>query len=333
LLTNVTRNFEIRELPAGTVEHAYTGGAENIDSMERQFYNSNLIYTFDSAEPDSALFEVKSYLITDAADYKLNDTVAYQQRFFNYYSYDDGTVENQYGINGEGSESARLAYQFNGYLPDTLQAIDMYFNQTFNQTSQREFTLAIWDDNNGEPGNVIYQQEEQIPQYEEQLNRFHTYNIDTPFVIQDVFYIGWIQTSDTYLNLGFDIDRVSNDKIFYYLSQFGTWLNSGFEGSLMMRPVLGSSLPVFLEPSINAPGIKIGLYPNPASNYFSIEGPDGDESMIEQVEIYNYLGNLVGIQYQNWDRIPVSNLKNGIYFVRVMISGKRPLTRKLIITH
>ena len=43
------------------------------------------------------------------------------------------------------------------------------------------------------------------------------------------------------LNVGFDRNMVNNDKIFYNLGQ--GWQNSGFSGSLMIRPIMGKALP------------------------------------------------------------------------------------------
>jgi hypothetical protein len=208
----------------------------------------------------------------------------------------------------------------------------MYFNQTFNQSSQNSFILAVWDDDGGIPGNLVYQQEEEMPLYEEELNRFHTYLIDTPFVVQDRFYIGWIQTSDTYLNLGFDIDRISNNKIFYYLSTFGTWLNSSFEGSLMMRPVLGSSLPLSVRDAQRIPVNELIIFPNPARDHFDLDLEIRERDQI-QVDIFDRLGTLVR-SYKGMARgIPVHDLKTGLYFIRVQQGGTLYTTKKLIVIH
>ena len=38
------------------------------------------------------------------------------------------------------------------------------------------------------------------------------------------FYVGWIQTTDDLLNIGLDLNKNSNQYMFYNFN--GTWLNS-----------------------------------------------------------------------------------------------------------
>jgi len=111
-----------------------------------------------------------------------------------------------------------LAYKFHTYKPnDTLRAVQMYFNQTLNDVSQKYFYLYIWDDNDGEPGDTLYTQIGERPTYEDSLNKFHTYIIDETLIISGTFYVGWKQISpgEEFLNVGFDKNRNAQDKIFF----------------------------------------------------------------------------------------------------------------------
>jgi hypothetical protein len=56
---------------------------------------------------------------------------------------------------------------------------------------------------------------------------------------------------------------------------------------------------------------KISVYPSPAHSIVHIE----TEALIRSVEIYNMVGNLVGIETTN--RITVNHLSNGVYVMRV----------------
>ncbi|MBO4655973.1 MAG: Omp28-related outer membrane protein [Bacteroidales bacterium] len=61
----------------------------------------------------------------------------------------------------------------------------------------------------------------------------------------------------------------------------------------------------------NATGTAI--FPNPATDVLNVIS----ESMINQVEIYNVQGQLVKAVYGNVDNISISDLNNGMYFVKV----------------
>ena len=54
-------------------------------------------------------------LITDEFDPKGNDTIHYNQVFNNYFAFDDGSSEGGYGINGQGSRNAMVAYRFKSF--------------------------------------------------------------------------------------------------------------------------------------------------------------------------------------------------------------------------
>jgi len=313
-ITLVTRLFQIKDLSTGTITHSYTGGADNIDAYQTIIYNSNLIYTFQSSDPDTAVFEVRSHLVTGINDYKGNDTLRYLQKFINYYAYDDGTAEKGYGLNGDGTSNARFAYRFHCYTPDTLQAVNMFFCQTYHDASQQEFALTVWNDNNGQPGEIIYQQTGQLPLYENRLNRYHTYLINEPFILSGTFYVGWVQTTDKSLFLGFDIDRVSNDKAFYYISKNGAWLNSEFAGSFMIRPVFGSRRLMSAGTPPGAVGIKI--YPTPARDFLFIECETANPEAMH-LQIINSMGMVVREYTRLPDRVELHGLPAGLYLARL----------------
>jgi hypothetical protein len=55
-----------------------------------------------------------------------------------------------------------------------------------------------------------------------------------------------------------------------------------------------------------------GLYPNPAKETLCVEGID-----IQQVEIFNMMGQSVLKVKESFNEIHLGNLSNGIYFVRL----------------
>ena len=259
---NVTRILKITDL-AFLETDSVNGGAVNVQPKVLNVFNFPYNYPFIFYDADSTVFEVMSYLVTEDLDYKLNDTVRRFQEFFNYYAYDDGSAENGYGLRGGGTNNATVAYQFNSYKKDTLRGVKMFFNRTQDDASQDYFRIGIWnhDKSTSSPGELIYTSEPVQPQYEEELNKFITYEInDTILVLDDEFYVGWIKTTERMLNVGFDRNIVNNDKIFYNLGQ--GWLNSGFSGSLMIRPIMGKALPV-------EPGVGIESTPEKSLKIFS----------------------------------------------------------------
>ncbi|MDB4062313.1 T9SS type A sorting domain-containing protein, partial [Vicingaceae bacterium] len=71
------------------------------------------------------------------------------------------------------------------------------------------------------------------------------------------------------------------------------------------------------------------IYPNPATNQFSI---DADLTIKTSVQILNYNGQLVKEvnQLKHSNQIDISDLNSGIYFVNVLINDSF-LVEKLII--
>ncbi|MBN2745755.1 MAG: T9SS type A sorting domain-containing protein [Bacteroidales bacterium] len=221
-------------------------------------------YTFQSAASQYADFEVMFRLLSNTPPPDLirtNDTMRFYQRFYNYYSYDDGTPEAGYGLSNNG---ARLAYQFTLNQGDSLQAIQFYFNQTVGNANQQYFYLTIWDDNNGQPNNVIYEQSGVRPQFEDQLFKYYTYELTTPIYLTGTFYVGWRQTTNDNLNIGFDFNNDRAESIFYNTG--GSWVNTNFHGALMIRPILGNEKEAYLEIKPIDESVSLKIYPNPVTS-------------------------------------------------------------------
>ncbi len=326
---SIKRQYSIFDVYENTTVQSYSGGTVKIGPGEIQGYSADLTYSFNTANTDSASFRIKAWLDTGDFDYKWNDTVIYYQNFDNYFALDDGTSENGYGIYGGGSENAQLAYRFRAYRPDFLKAINIYFNQSLNHASRQYFKLAVWDDNNGKPGNLIYSQEGERPVYEGSLNKFHTYYLDSPVHISQVFYVGIIQTTSNFLNIGFDINRNNRNRIFYNLH--GEWQNSSIEGSLMIRPVVGELLytSVSVEPA-NKMGLNV--FPNPVSNILYVDlGPEIEPEYVIY-KLFNHLGQMVYQKSGNVTSIDISSLPPGIYFLRTECRSTVFETKKILIT-
>jgi hypothetical protein len=317
---NVTRNFEIRDMFINTVSHSFSAGATNIDPFTNVDYNAGLIYTFNNNNSDSALFKITCYLKTDDFDPKENDTITYNQVFSNYFAFDDGSSEGGYGINGQGSRNAMVAYRFKSYLQDTIRAISICFNDSYLNTNQRAFDLMIWDDNNGLPGNIIYSFENVLVEPGDEINGFHTYVLPDGVAVSGEFYAGWKQRSETFLNAGFDVNTPHRSRQFYWLN--GVWLQSQKEGSIMIRPVVGAPLKTTSSDDANPVIAKTyRMWPNPASDYINLDCDDLALSGSAYVTIIDFQGKeFMKVPYS--ERIDISSLKPGMYTV-ITLSGKR----------
>ena len=168
-----------------------------------------------------------------------NDTIVRKQVFGNYYAYDDGIPENGYGITST-TPHIKIACRFVLNAPDTITALNLYFNQTFqSQNARIRFFITIWDDDNGHPGNIIYQDNDSRRPIFEGLNRYVRYLLDGPVTCSGTIYVGLEQNSTDYINLGFDRNNDASSNILYLTGT--SWQTSILRGALMLRPGFGHS--------------------------------------------------------------------------------------------
>jgi len=327
IVRNITRNFYITDMYKNTLAYSFSAGATNIESGKSIDYKANLLYTFSSESQDSALFRIKSYFITDVFDPKENDTLTYYQRFSNYFSFDDGTAESGYGINGLGSRNAMVAYRFKSFIPDTLRAIQICFNDSYLNTNQRAFDLMVWSDNNGIPGDVLYTQEEMIVTQGEGINGFYTYNLNNPVFIDGVFYVGWKQRSETFLNAGFDLNTLHNGKQLYWLN--GNWSVSQTQGSLMIRSVVGNLSRPTLAVNVLSGNNKLKIWPNPTTGSLNIDPGDIGIYPDLTIKIIDLNGTIIG-NYKYINQLDVSSLPDGIYGIILTNKGNHLMIGRFI---
>lgn len=336
---NTAYEYRVNQV-AGNYAYRYNGGNCNLSPFYLAgFQQCEGCGAAHACPPVQALFNIDlstdtaSYLIkhyvSDSSDQNtIVDSLIYRQGFYNYFAYDDGTPELGYGLVPAGAE---LAYQFNVSLPDTLQGVQMYFNKTLNNANEIYFVLKVWNDNNGKPGELIYQQENQKVAWQEGLYHFMPYMLDEPLIVSGTFYVGWEQYTDDNLNIGFDTNNDKHTHIFYNTND--DWYNSSFAGALLIRPIVGSDLVLgnrFSETP--QPSGSLLLFPNPASSHVRFTHPDFQADTYADISLLNIYGSELLKVYSNERELNVAGLPSGLYFVRVVINH-RSYTAKLLINN
>ncbi|MCF8368020.1 MAG: T9SS type A sorting domain-containing protein [Bacteroidales bacterium] len=286
---------------------------------------------YTSLSNDTADFTV-THVIYDQNDPTVGDTLIYHQEFRNYFARDDGTAEAGYGLAPAG---AKLAIKFKLEEVDSLRGVQMFFNKTLNDNNDRIFHICVWTDNSGKPNELLYKWENRRPIFTDSLNVFHTYIFPEALKLgKNSYYIGWEQTTNDNLNIGFDRNTNSKNKNFYNAN--GTWLNSSFEGSIMIRPMVGKPIP---QASTNQKIVKKGLkiYPNPIKRGQTVTIKiDGLNSTSLHSQMYLSVFDIFGKQQISGvieDKFGTDVLKPGIYIIQIRDEAMQLVySGKLIIT-
>ena len=263
-------------------------------------------------------------------DYRINDTITGTTILDNFYAYDDGSAEYGIGIN---QRNAMVAYKFSDTLAlnDTLRQLAIYFTRLGKTPQSLTFPIFItsnlpkYADLFKIPysNDIYYVNNTTQVKYQNTVNNFSIYNINPPVILQKgTFYIGFIQTSDDPITIGWDVNTNSADNIYYYLNATQGWLKyEDTQGSMMIRPVFGEYR--YLASNKEKISLsEISIYPNPANDIMYIQGEYDDLSLFD----------MNGICYYNKiksDHLDISILPAGIYTVKI-VKGNVPVIKKLI---
>ena len=283
-----------------------TMGTANYDAQ----LNTKLVFAYDDNpivhdNRESATYLFECELLTDKDELISGNNRSYTyQHFGNYYAYDDGTAENAYGVD---ASSAQVAYLYTPYKADNLCGLSICFLPANPVESAADaFSICAWENNNGKPGRLIASTDVIRPDFGEGQNQFMEFEFSEPIAIDKSVFVGWQQASKLRLNVGWDVNRFSQSKIFYNTS--GEWLPTSFSGSLMVRPIFGSmSTDITDAESVT----NILVYPNPVADVLNIVGADNNC----RVTVYSPTGKL--LICANGATINVSHLQSGIYIVRI----------------
>lgn len=334
---NLTTYYDILN-STGAVVAQNTNGTNNVPPFGSGGYCNNppLVnpslnsFTYNNGPfADSTSFLLKFYATNTSDNVHTNDTIYYRQKFENYFSYDDGSAEAGYGFTYNSGVTA-VRYKLN--VPDTLRAIDVYFDPILyvNQLENAGIRMYVWADNNNLPGTVLLIDSVCYgrPVFSHDgMNVFQRYQLSAPvtFTNATTFYIGVWQQLGLSLNIGYDLNTDSHTNVLFNVG--GGWNVSAFKGSLMLRPVFGDSLrAVGIDQYTKSNTAEcVLLYPNPTQDEFFVKSA----AAIQKVMVCDMLGNV--LTESAGTRVNIAFLPNGMYLVRTITAKGYSDTQKLLI--
>jgi hypothetical protein len=286
---------------------------------------------------DSALFTWKNVMKTSLNDFcKNNDTVRFYQKFYDYYAYDDGTAEQGYYLIGSTPE---LAIRTNLNFADTLSAIDIFFDPILAPANLYGFRMAVWNDNKGTPGSIIYLDSTiNFPVYSRSGdNQFTVYKLfQGPFPITSAgtYYFGLIQViiddGADQLFLGFDLN--TNSMANTYINVSGTWQQSTQIGTVMLRPQFRGWASITGIKEQKNTAINFNLFPNPAQDLLNINVNRTDKTGNLTLSIIDIYGRTIWTDKNfTGSAMDISNLPPALYLVKVTDQNFNSSTKRLVI--
>jgi hypothetical protein len=303
-------------------------GSYNVPANARSSVNIPADFSFSDTGSDRLMLETEARIVTATFDPERNNSIKRYHELDDYYAYDDGTAEAGYGLYGSGTKYGRVAYKFYTETPANISAVQMHFNRSLNDEGRDYFFLNVWKQaENGLPETEpVVSLEGVRPEYYDALNTFHTFEIEEPVFVEDTFYIGWTQTQAEMLNVGFDLNTVSNQYLYFNIS--GAWEPSQVEGTLMMRPVMKNGQK---EDSASDTKKRMTLSPNPARNYLTVSFPDTNNEIIRYYEVYTVSGQMLIQKKFDKDYIDISSLGRGIFFLKAYTEKGGVYTEKFVV--
>ena len=314
---------------SGTPEGSFTLLGPNLSNGSLNYAPRTTYYSYhdfsagyhydETKTGDEEVFDFQTNVAAQFPNFTGNDSLVEQQVFSNFYSYDDGSAELSYGPTGAQSE---LAVQYTPYEADSVIGAMIHFLPSVDDVSNKLFLLTLWDDNGGEPGAVLYQDDVFFPrqpvyEYDRNVFRYYFFQDTMKVHVDGTFYIGWKQLDPDRLGVGLDMNIPNGDKTFISTVASGfTWDQSQFNGSVMIRPIFSTSL----DPTLGIESTEnrslqaeVRLVPNPASTSFKVEL---DGVPYQGVQVIDLSGKEIITTSEK--QIDVTNWQSGVYLVRLI---------------
>ena len=315
-------------IPSGFDRRTISASAFNPDLIDTSLDSLRLTTEFHITSGDNFLIDEingQDTLFFRDVDYRVNDTVRSTSVLDDYFAYDDGEAEFGVELNLSGG---KVAYQFEAPQPDILTHLDIYFPPLTRNQQSVPIRLLIWDSLADSLGNEIVLRAEQAQASSSGfLDEFTRFELSSPVVVEDTFFIGYEQQGETFIAVGLDKNNDRSDRIFYNVT--GAWdQNEDLSGSLMMRPVFDRERKDVVLSTEDAISDEVPwlIYPNPTSGMIRINQD------IDGFRITDLSGRLLqssNNQVRAESSVELS-LPAGIYIITLFRKNDQ-LNRKLIV--
>jgi hypothetical protein len=329
---DVSNTFTVRHTAEETV------GSTTISSNALAPFNAFAKSVANLANPSFALglsgagpFSVRNTYTIDPinlTDFKGNDTIVSEAVFDNYFAYDDGSSELAYFLIGALNQPTKTAMRFELRQADTVYGLGVHFAAQVPSAAGKFFSIVLYDSLGAtSPGDIIlHQQDLYQVQYPTVRGEFSTYAFDTPIGLgPGRYYIGITQPanfgSDS-IYYGLDVNNDNNIQQLSY-NVNGFWFNSSVTGTVMIRPMVGSSfIPTDID-EVSSTETSV-IYPNPSSNIFRISG----SQKWNEAEILSVSGQILKRENIVNNSVHLDEFPSGTYFIK-LINSKHSETHKV----
>lgn len=287
---------------------------------------------------------IRSKLIVNTGDITLalrrNDTLSQVNMLSDYLAYDDGSAEYGAGVN---QRFGKVAIKFTLNEPDTLTDIRFHLTKFEKDLVGQTFNLVIWQQL------AIFPVLRDSVKYKLVVPIRYPTKRDTLLSVEAVrkqveagfkfpliplpageFYIGWEQTNNDRVTMGYDRNTNSTAQILFNVgNQWGGFDPQPDEtGSLLFRPVFAKDY--LLSREMEKSKVPFSIFPNPAQDYVNLQG-----SLPTQVDILDLQGRIrtthhLGRQEGVW-QISTEGLATGFYLLRGTMKNGKSFIQKLII--
>jgi len=340
-LVGLNMTYSLQIFQNNSLLYSYNGGANgNLQPFVGNGWSnftshSNPVFNYTFAPlTDSTDFTIKHFIFknsSNADSIPENDTVIQTQKFRNYFAYDDGSSEGGYVVQGSGG---KLAQKYTLNVQDTLRALRIYFDPVGNlqNFSTYNFTINVWGDNAGSPGNVIYTNTTTTVKYiNAPFKPMFEYQFNTPLLLSPGnYFIGFQQGVASGIPVGFDKNYNSNTNLFF--DSGSGWEQSTIYGSVMMNPIFGKKIIYVGLNENNITNEQLNLFPNPCNTNFNIHNQN-----FESITIYNCTGQVINTIYKPAEdiiNINTTNFSNGIYLITCINKQNNfSISKKIIVQH
>lgn len=324
---NVSSAYKITD-ENGTTFFGIPLNAKNVNPFPQSGYFKDVLsgITAFPLLTGPTIYRAQAY-VTSPPDLKTkNDTLYFEQKFGNYFAYDDGSAESSYALTQVNAQFA-IKYQLN--VPDSLRYVDVYFNPVLTNAADYTFNLKVWADAGGTPGSEVSTSRALKPRYSMAgQNTIIRYGLDAPLGLPaGVFYVGFIQNTNKPLGIGLDVNNNNQFNTFYNLGK--GWNTAPYPGAAILHPVFGRDSAVTSISEQYMQTRLIELYPNPATNELNIRSTDFKNHQL----VYSIV-DMVGRTLETNTLITpavidISNLSKGVYFIHA-VEEKKVSTLKFI---